>query len=261
VPSIEGMAIDNALLLAVWGALAVVGFVALWKRWRVAAVYVAYYGGVLLIWPFHLIRFLTPNLPILFLAIAAGAWEAGGRLVPARRWIPLVAITALLSVTGVARQGQLLEQRMACDRSLDPPSRDCVPAEVASFLAAARFARTSLPPAAIVVAGKDAAFAYLSGRRTLSTADVLEGPVDSVRERLRNAGVDYLYVGRVHIADPRLARALLPVCSELDLVGAFEPHSYLFRFHEAGSRESAEDASCGALAEEAARRELDVELQ
>ena len=246
VPTIEGTVLDNVFWLGVWLGLTALGLFAIWKRSKAVTLYTLCYLGLLLIWVWSEDRFLAPIVPLLVLAVVAGAWEIGKPL-GERRWIPVAALTAVFCASGLWAQTAFLRMRAACDRSVDPPTLGCEPAERASFVEAARWAGASLPAGAGVATGKDASFAYLSGLPVVPAAPLVREPPEYFRQRMKEVGADYLLIGRVHAEDFQLANALLPLCDQVVVVREFAANTYLLRLRDPGDAPTPSTRICAAL--------------
>lgn len=230
VPAIRDTAVDNWVALIVIVTLGLMGMRELWRRWRAAALYLLCYGALLLVWPWALDRFLVPAIPIVIVAVVAGAVVGGRDL----KRIPVYALLGLVALgiggAAVAEDAAAIGLASSCDRAAPMQSAGCFNVDQRSFFAAALYAARSTPPAALfALAGKQADFYYVSGRTTVPPATAGRGTAEERLRNLQQAGVGYVLATHVSGADLRFATMLGQACGRLRLVSAFAPRTYLFR--------------------------------
>jgi 4-amino-4-deoxy-L-arabinose transferase-like glycosyltransferase len=119
VPTVHGTIVDNALWLAVVTVALGAGSWLLWRRWRIVTVFLLIYGALILAWPWPVGRFLVPPLPLLSMAILAGAHFLVERWRPRAAPAVVIALAAIIAVTGISRSASSIALRSRCDRA-DP---------------------------------------------------------------------------------------------------------------------------------------------
>lgn len=146
---------------------------------RTSELFALLYVGLLAVWPSVWTdrRFLLPLLPLLFVYVVGGVArlaqrvrsEAAGMKPAGRkrrgRAAPAIALAALLlALPGALADGHEVPERAECLQSWRAGS-PCDPPAFASFYAAARWAKSHLPPDAIVANRKPRIFYWISGLR------------------------------------------------------------------------------------------------
>jgi 4-amino-4-deoxy-L-arabinose transferase-like glycosyltransferase len=179
-PSVAGTGVDNLAWAALIVAPALVGLVLLARTWRAAALFVAAYGAMLLLWPFADGRLATPLLPTMLVAIAVGTAFLFGRLGAARPGLLAAGfLVTLASIGAVATTGDAL-RLSGCRRAPAYADPACHSGAQRDLIAAAKYAADSLPPDAIVATTHPAMLYLVSARRAVPW------------ERLYDAGADSL---------------------------------------------------------------------
>ena len=250
-PTIAGTVVDNALWLLLDMGLGALGIWLLWNRHRVVALAVVSYCALLAIWPWPVGRFLFPMLPLIILALVIGAaWLAARLRARAFQYLPAV-LGALIIVTAIFRNADLMSDSIACDRSRPLTSPGCFNADQRALFAAADFAKRKLPPSAGVLVAKEAPFAYLSGLQTFPFLIALRADSARYHEFLLENGIQYVLLGNmVKNLEPAVGQKLMGLCSHLELTAEFPPRTNLLRVY----REAAPDGGAAACA--AIRRTL-----
>ena len=247
LPVIPGTPLDNAFTAAMFGLALPLGLWLAWRRWRIGALYFALYIGVLLIWPWRKVRFVTPVEPILLLLVVAAL------VYVAQRWSRVVGFGML----GVLLAGNLYQTardlediagQVAPCRTAEARARlACFNERQRGYVQAARFAGEHTPPDARFIVGKEATFGYYSGRQAQYSVVAREDTAGYLSHMAR-LGIDYAVLGHTSNSDAReLGADLAGICSELMLVQGFEGSSYLFRRRGPGD-DPADRAACGAVA-------------
>ncbi len=227
--TVSGTQLDNLVWLLLMTVLAIMGFLRLWRIWRAAAIYLAAYAGVLLIWPWEHARFLipvTPFLVVLFLAPLGSPWIRGHW----RHALHAATALLLLGIAGglVQRSVFRFEARMGCDRSLALTVPGCFNDDQRSLFAGARWVDENLPVDEIIVSAKEATFAYYSERKVLHMKLIPHADGAAILRGMSAAGVRYLFLDRIHPMNwNRIGPSLLPVCDQLQVAAAFPPRTYL----------------------------------
>lgn len=226
----------------------VLGFVALWRRWRAATIALCLYGGALLVWPWFQARFLHPVLLLVLLMLAVGLAATGalaGRRIPAG--VVAAGFALLFLSRAVPDAAAMLREAATCDRA-DPARSACLTERQRAFLTAARFARDSLPADAVIALQRDAAFAYHSNRRVVYAPEALGRHPDSLLQSLRAHRAQYILVAGPEVRDrlTELAKPLRRVCDSLWVRATFPGETALLALEPGPIAETAGNA-CGEI--------------
>lgn len=247
-PTIPGTPIDNAAALAVWAVGLAVGAWHLRRRWRGAVLLLVITAGVLAIWPYNRSRFAEPFLPLIVACVLLGVRLAAARMRPSWGRPVMLAVGALMALTGIVESGQAVAARQSCGEfSLsDPPA--CIPEDTRSFLQAVDYVDRHTPEDAVFVSAKAEPLFYYTGRQSISYARVRGAPPSAdFAALLRDLGADYVLLGSVHFTEPQvLLERLTSACDELAVEEYFPPRTYLFRVLD-GPQGSSGRAACAAL--------------
>lgn len=264
LPTLSGTPFDNL----VWGGVVAlglaVGIVALYRRWRAAAIYLGLYAIVVVLWPYQHTRFLEPAIPLIVVTLLLGIGVAVARLRPA--WAPgaLLALAAAMVGGGSLESGREVAIRQSCGAfSLaDPPA--CIQEDRASYLRALDHIARATPEDAVFFTAKPEALYLYTGRRSVLLESTLGYEPERFAERLAERGVDRVLLGSLHVNEPRVLHDLLAEsCDAFAVEAYFEPRTYLLRPRAdsgGGGSEAAEAAAgradaCAAMEayEEASR--------
>ncbi|AHG93036.1 hypothetical protein J421_5501 (plasmid) [Gemmatirosa kalamazoonensis] len=218
-------------------ALAVAALAALFRRWAAAALVVACYAAVLLVWPWALPRFLVPALPLGMVAFVGGAWALGARL-GRWRWIPAAAAAALVVVTAARADARAVRASAACDRAQPLGAPACHTPLTFAVLGALRWVADSTPRDAVVGARSGALVSWYAHRRTVPLRDAVAAADDAPA---------YVVVWRRGGARrPVLDDATPATCARLGLARAWGSDVQLFRVLPNGVAAS-DSAACRLL--------------
>ena len=249
-PTVSGTPLDNAAALLVWATGLVVGGWSLRRRWRPALLALVISALVLAIWPYNRSRFVEPYLPLIVPCLLLGVGLLVGRWRPSLKRPVMLAVGAILVLTGVVRSGRAVAARRDCGEfSLsDPPS--CIPEDTRSFLQAVDYVNRRVPEDALFVSAKPEPFFYYTGRQSINNSIVAGiSPSTDFAALLRELGVDFVMLGSVHFTEPlTLAPHLTSACDELSVEGYFPPRTYLFRVLD-GPESDPERNACAGLEE------------
>jgi hypothetical protein len=247
VPSLPGTIIDNVAWLLLIIALAIPGFMTLWRRARIIPLYFIVFLIVLCLYPYKLTRFYMPVVPLQLLAMLVGLERIG------RGWSPRLLQASLLAIClGIAARNAVdtrrdLAEASACRSLTTATYPACFPPEGRAFLAAARFAAESLPPDAAVLTIKEAPFFYYTGHLVMhQQLPVVHAP-DRVIDFITARGVEYVLLS-AYPGGAMVANALVPDCGRLELLLRVEPATYLLRVRSPGDPPARQDA-CAAIQE------------
>ncbi|MEJ2215813.1 MAG: hypothetical protein P8099_04270 [Gemmatimonadota bacterium] len=148
--------------------LALLGWGRRVRRPSVAELFLPLYTGLLLVWPqvWAGERFLLPLLPVV-LSLAAETWVAVVGLVGRRTTVvaALVGLAVMLVAAAPADYGLAREGRGCMARYRDGHPWACLPAVLQDYMSVAQWARSALPPDAVVISRKPRVFFVVSGLR------------------------------------------------------------------------------------------------
>lgn len=238
VPTVGGTIADNVLWLAVVTVALAAGLWLLWRRWRIVTVFLLIYGGLILAWPWAIGRFVVPVLPLLGVAILAGAHFL------AERWRPrvasglVIALAVIISVTGIARSASKIALRSRCDRADPLRSATCFNLDQLSFFAAARWVGEHTPRSTVVMSAKEATFFLLAHRQLVHVDSIIARPPDRATAFLRRENVQYAILNHVTDEDRPFSARLMGACEYLEPVKEFPPRTVIFRVLDRPSRDS-----------------------
>ncbi len=226
-----------------------VGIFVSFRRNGLGALILLACAGLFLVWPWHLVRYLVPFLPILIPLSTLGLFVIGRRFVPHTPAVLLYGATALAILTSASHIHDQTEPFLQCRRGGQYPDESCVDADSRKLFQAFRIVADSLPPDARVLASRGATLSYYTGRkgeRTLSMTGLDSAQFWSTMGKL---GIDYVLVGEYSYD-----RATLPVletrCAFLQPIGDLPSPFFLFRVQRtAAPVETASDStSTGCVA-------------
>lgn len=247
VPTIGGTIADNLLWLAVVTVALAAGLWLLWRRWRIATVFLLIYGALILAWPWAVGRFLVPLLPLLAVAILAGAYALVERWRPRAVTAVVIALAAIISITGLTRSASRIAVRSKCDRSDPMRSSSCFSADQLSFFAAARWVGEHTPPSAIVMSANEGTFFYLAHRQLVPVDSINARPPERAAAFLRREKVSYAVMNHAANDDLPFSARLLGACEHLAVVEEFPPRTVVFRVLP---RPSSSSRACEILEED-----------
>jgi hypothetical protein len=250
VPTIEGTRLDNLAWLAVLAVTAALGIWGLRRWWMSAALALACQGLLLAFWPYVLARYLAPVLPLILLIVFFGAREAEEwmrRRLPRfgpRNLVPLGLAAVILAGAVPRTVGQVAatarcraEEGVRVARCGDPVER--------AFFEATAYIASTAPDTARFLAAKEGTFYFYTGRQVVWIYEVAAGLVPDLRAYLSRNGAEYVFLSHLKIDEWGLARPLLAMCQELQVVRAWGPGTLLLRVSE-GGKPAGQDA-CQAL--------------
>jgi 4-amino-4-deoxy-L-arabinose transferase-like glycosyltransferase len=249
LPVAPGTVADNVVWLAVLVGLGALGVASTWRRWRIFALYLLAYGGLLALWAWVVGRFLTPVIPLMVVVLLAGT-DVIRRRYNARLGLAVgLALAVVVFLTGIRANWERLQEVRRCDRSAPLQSPGCFDPDQRSLFAATSFVAENTPDSTMVITAKDATFSYYSGRRVTRPHPVLSDDPAVFVNRVVESGVDYLFLGRnAAIESGSYPETLRQACRSLELVKSFPPSSYLFRLGSDVAPDTT-SAACRALAQ------------
>ncbi len=229
VPIVSSSHLAVAVAAIIVAGCLTVGAAYSFRRAPLAVMILVVLSGLLLIWPYHVDRFLVPFLPVLILLYLFGLYSVGSLF--DRRFAAglVVAATAFTVVLHLPAEMADVSARLRCEPVPLFADPSCAPADARSFLKGVRFVVDSLPPHVRMLAAMPAPVFLHTGRQAVGTL-TLRG-LDSARfwQRLRQRGVDYVLLTH-HPAEQVVTPILMTRCATgLHLLATFAPDAYLFR--------------------------------
>ena len=228
-PTIRGTTIDNVIWVASFLVFTLVGFVALVRKWLLAAAFLASYGVLLAFWSFSFERLIRPIAPLLLVLLLLGVSALAGRFVPRYRRFAVLGAGTVLALGAIQITTPALRERLACDRTAPAESPPCWPVFEREFLSLATWVRDSTPSDALFFVSKERAFYLHSGRKTINQDRGLREDSTSLGVYLRSRDVSYTVLTPVGVRATRLARLLSSACREFELVKQISPQTLLLR--------------------------------
>jgi hypothetical protein len=221
IPTVEGSRIDNALWLIVMLAAGTAGAVAAWTRWRVALLVLVAYGGLLLIWPYTVNRFLTPLLPPLVAFLLLGAWRIGAHVSTRAAVIPALALAAVPLAGGAREVGTSIDDLGACAESDRRASGSCS-SDAIRYRRATDVLNARLPAGARVLTTKEGTLFYRTGRQAVPLYGVVYASATDLRRYLDDHGTTMIFLPHFKPEEVYLADALSEMCGGLTDAESFD---------------------------------------
>lgn len=248
LPTIEGTPLDNLFLVGVTGICFTIGAWRLRRSWTIVPVVVASYVSLLLVWPWVVIRFMSPVIPFIVVLVIAGAFELARRV--RTRWRVLIPASIAFTIMFTAASSLRSEVRAlgACDRDEPIVSSGCIQPAEKDYLRLAQWVADSISGQAVFLVPKEGTFAYLTGQRTIPLITALRADTTRMLLLLRELGVTHIALTTLDHGGIALANVLMPSCRSLLLERELSPTLLVFRI---GADPAADDAvrpgSCEAL--------------
>lgn len=239
VPVTPRTVVDNVGWVLALGGLFLVGLVQAWKRWNAAALYVVAYCGLLAVWPYLLVRFLVPMLPLVLTFMAIGAAVVGARVTRRPDWM-VAAVGAMLAAFALRADFDLVGRMLDCDRS----RADCTWATSLDFVDAARLARKLTPPTARFVAPKGATLYYHGDRQAVFWEEAVRQDSTTFLPYMRRAGVTHILATPVYGDYETILRLVERSCTRFSLVHAISPHTLILAFNDAPGTSADGERTC-----------------
>jgi hypothetical protein len=254
-PTIAGTRIDNVLVSLVIVTAFAVGLIPSFRKIRVPLLACLAMAGLLSMWPWPVARYLVPALPLLVPMLLLGIESVGEWVSPQAGNIGALSFALVISVVGATTTARRIAEGQQCDhgRAIPDSSPACMTPDQASFFGVVRYVNDSLPRNARFVAAKAAPLYYYTKRQAIPSAQLTNIDSASFWARLQTEQVDYLVLGALHASEwPSLAHHLAQRCTDLQLVAAFPPHTYLFRLVPTaaatnGTAPIRDDRACAAI--------------
>ena len=231
---------DNAVWAVLIVGLCAIGAISVWRRWRVAALYVGAYAVMLAIWPYIIERFITPLLPLVIAMMLIGAWTIADQLTArAAAYLP-VAVGAGLAASALVSVARKAEEAAECKRTRTA----CMPAVGLDYIDAARFAATLPSAERHLVTPKGATLYYTSGRKSPFWDEVLSQDSASFRPYLRRHAIRYVIVGPIIHDYDIVYRLLLANCEYFDIARAYSPDTFVMVARDTPRPDGRQAPSC-----------------
>jgi hypothetical protein len=236
-PAVSTRAVHNVFGMLIVTLALLAGSVRLWATWPVAFLYLAAYGGLLLLWPWPVPRFIVPVLLLIVPTTLAGI----GRLVSIfrPRWeaSAIVVASGILVLNGLWTVHGVIDRQKGCVPGAPLPSRACLDEDQASFFSAVQYIREHVSPDAIFLSGKPATLYYYTSHQVVSLTQALSrAPSEFLPFLQQQRATHVLLLTVMPFTDgvPSYDRlALGPMlranCDRLHLEASFPPRAYLFR--------------------------------
>ncbi len=229
LPHVPGTLVDNLFFVGVLGVLFALGAWRLLRSWTVVPVVVMSYVSLLLVWPWVVVRFMSPAIPFIVVLMIAGAYVLVSRV--RSKWRMLipsaVAVTIMLTAAGSLRAA--VGSMSACDRGQPIVSSECVLPEERDYLRLAQWIADSVDRSAVFLVAKEGTFGYITGRQTMPLLTAMRADSSQILRLLRDLGVTHVALTTHPHAATRLAGLLLPSCRSLELVRELSPTMLIFR--------------------------------
>ena len=219
IPTVEGTLADNLAWLIVMSAAGVVGAVAAWTRWRAALLVLLAYGGLLLIWPYAINRFLTPLLPPFVALLLLGAWRIGARLPPRTAVLPALALAAIPLAGGARELGRSVDALDACAESDRRAAGSCA-ADAIRYRHATDWLNEHLPPNARLFTPKEGTLYYRIGRQAVPLYGVVYARPTELQEYLDENGTTMIFLPHLKPEESHLIGTLTEMCAGLTDAGS-----------------------------------------
>ena len=237
IPTVQGTPVDNAVWLMAMLAALVTGVVAALRRWRAAVLALAAYGGLLLIWPYVVGRFVSPLLPVLVSLMLLGAWRIGARLTPRVAIAPALALSAVMLVGGARSVSAMVRRAADCHNPAMNGGLPC-DSEVQRYRAVTESLGQTLPPDAHVFTTKEGTFYYLTGRRVVSAYPAMALEPEEFADYLRAAETTFIFMPHLKSDEGKLGPALAANCTEFTDAGTGDDELLLLFARPPGAAES-----------------------
>lgn len=238
VPTIGGTIVDNLLWLLLTGVALTIGLFVVWRRWKIVMLFVTIYGALILVWPWAIGRFLVPLLPLLGVAFLAGIHALLTRWGPRTAGGIVIALAAIISITGVSRGAAKIAVRSQCDRERPMQSPACFNADQLALFASARFVAEHTPPSSIVISASEGTFFYIAERRLVPVDSINARPPARAADFLRRENIAYAVINHVSFEALPFAERLLTACEHLEPMAEFPPRATVFRVRPSASPNS-----------------------
>ena len=208
------------------------------------------YLGLLAVWPYLLVRYVAPVVPLLVLTLLAGVSWIGERVAGPRTAVLVTwTLSAILAAGALREDLDRLRLVSRCDRESPYSSAGCFSAEQRSYFAAAAAARQLAPDSSLFIASAPATFYLLSGHRAVAEAEAVAArEPDAFDQLIRRRGVEFILLSHISLQQWGLAPALRARCRDFAVAGTFGAHVALLRVSDVDPGVRTADATTNACA-------------
>lgn len=249
MPTVAGTIIDNVAGILLMGVSLAAGWWVLFQRWRTAALYLAAYALLLAVWLWAVGRFLVPVVPLLTVAVLAGAGAVAARMRERLRLPATLVFAAVLGLGGALRTGALVSERWSCAHDAAWPDIACLTADQSSYFEALRWIDATLPQDAVLLSAKSGALWHYTDRRAVRYAEAMAQSADGFLPWMRARGADHIVLASLWIEDAwALADLISANCDQIRIEAAFPPRTWVFRI-AADVTPAQAAATCAVVAE------------
>jgi hypothetical protein len=244
IPDIHDQPVDNAIsgvLLLVFTGL---GMWALRKQWPAAVAYLGFSAAILVVYPWHQTRFLTPLVPVITIFTLVGAHWLAGRARIGRPDLVAGGLGLFLAGVGLSATATTAQAAWHCRLAAPASNPRCDAEGHNGFRAASEFIRDSLPREAVITTSKPAYIFLASGHRSV----LLDPNPSKTNPYGRQDGTIATYVLLTRLLSDeadRHGRDLLSRCESVELTKQFPVGAVLVRPVATGERPTRN--ACAAL--------------
>ncbi len=249
IPDINHQPVDNAISGVLFLVFAGLGMWALRKQWPAAVAYIGFSAAILMVYPWHQTRFLTPLVPVITIFILVGVHWFARRARIGRPDLVAGALGLFLAGVGLSATATTAQEAWHCRVSSPAGNPRCDVEGHNGFRAAAVFIRDSLPREAVIATSKPAYIFLASGHPSL----LLETSLRNTNpDRQTTTIATYVLLTRLLAGEADLhGRALLARCGTVELTKQFPVGAVLVRPIATGERPTRN--ACAALGQLVAR--------
>jgi 4-amino-4-deoxy-L-arabinose transferase-like glycosyltransferase len=236
--------LDNVVWVGLIWSLGLLGFVSAWRRWRIAALHVATYAGLLAVWAYTIDRFVAPLVPLIIAFVLMGAWMIAEYLTSRKAAYAPVAVAALLAGSALVQTGRLVAQAEECARTRSACS---FPRSV-DYVDAVLYVDANTPRDARVVTPKSATLYYYTGRQSPYWDEVLALDSTSFRPYLREHGIRYVIASSMFHDYGVLYQQLLGNCEYFDVMRAYSQETFVLAVRDEPRPDGRAAPTCAIVA-------------
>lgn len=241
VPDIANMPLDNGVWVLLLLALLTVGLWQLWRRWPALVLFTVLCSGVLLVFPFAVLRLMVPLVPVVIVALLVGTRELAAAVGARHPERVALGLAGVLCALALVRDVSAAAEQMRCRRS---PTGACQTDGERTWLATAEWLRTSVPSTAVVASAKPSTLYRISGHQGIPSRVLLLGdPADVLAP---NGPVTHILMSHLWSYErTRLPAALRHACDRLRKLATPHPEAIVLEVAAPGVAASA--SGCQAL--------------
>lgn len=177
IPDIAHMPVDNAVWVLALSVVLGVGTWHLWRHWPVLVLFTALCAGVLLIFPFAVLRLMVPLVPVLVVLLLIGTRELAASLGSRRPEAVALGLAGGLCALALVRDVGAAAAQVRCRAT---STGACHSTGEQTWLAAAAWLDHELPPQAVVASAKPSTLYRITGRQGVPSRVLLLGELDEI---------------------------------------------------------------------------------